>query len=185
MEQTLAQLQLKLKQAMFKDRFKKHSGFTLMDIVIGVTFLSFAFIATFRITNDLQRKLNERDLQIRATSIANSTMSVIRSVNFDENWPSGIHTPANNLGMDVSSLYDDIDDFMLNPASAMNFGTSDDGFGIAVSVYYVDPTTTPPNTTVALTGSNYSNYKRVDITVAHAELPNPVVLSAIVTPNDY
>lgn len=170
---------------MFKDRYKNQSGFTLMDIVIGVTFLSFAFLATFRVTNDFQRKLNERDLQIRATSIANSTMSVIRSVNFDENWPSMTHTAAANLGMDVSSLYDDIDDFMLNPASALNFGTSDDGFGIAVSVYYVDPTTTPPNTTTALTGSSFSNYKRIDITVAHAELLNPIVISAIVTPNDF
>lgn len=170
---------------MFKGRYKNQSGFTLMDIVIGVTFLSFAFLATFRITNDLQRKLNDRDLQIRATSIANSTMSVIRSVNFDENWPSTIHTAASNLGMDASTLYDDIDDYMLNPANALNFGSSDDGFGIAVSVYYVDPTTSPPNTTVPLTGSSYSNYKRVDITVAHAELPNPITLSAIMTPNDY
>ena len=170
---------------MSKGRNKYQSGFTLMDIVIGVTFLSFAFLATFRITNDFQRKLNERDLQIRATSIANSTMSVIRSVNFDENWPSMTHTAAINLGMDASTLYDDIDDYMLNPASALNFGSSDDGFGIAVSVYYVDPTTSPPNTTVPLTGSNYSNYKRIDITVAHAELTSPITLSAIMTPNDY
>lgn len=170
---------------MLRNKSYHQSGFTLMDIVIGVTFLSFAFLATLRITNDLQYKLDQRDLQVRAVSIANSMMSIIRSVNFDENWPSSTHTAASALGMDASLVYDDLDDFVLTPNVPANFGTTANGFGITVSVYYVDPTTTPPNLTVALTGSNFSNYKRIDITITHTELPSPVGLSAIVTPNEH
>lgn len=168
---------------MYKGNRKAQSGFTLLDIVIGIAFLSFAFLATLRITNDLQTKLNQRDLQIRATAIANSMMSIIRSVNFDENWPSSVHTAASNLGMDGSLLYDDVDDFIFNPLSAANFGATANGFSVVVSVYYIDPTTTPPNTSVPLTGTSYSNYKRIDVTVNHAELSGPIELTAIITPN--
>lgn len=170
---------------MCKGNARTQSGFTLLDIVIGIAFLSFAFLATLRITNDLQTKLNQRDLQIRATAIANSMMSIIRSVNFDENWPSGVHTAASNLGMDGSLLYDDVDDFIFNPLSAANFGASANGFSVTVSVYYIDPTTAPPNISIPLTGANYSNYKRIDVTVDHAELSSPVILSSIITPNVY
>lgn len=170
---------------MYKDNKRFQSGFTMMDIVIGITFLSFAFLATLRITNDLQVKLNQRDLQVRGTSIANSMMSIIRSVNFDENWPSSIHTAASILGMDASLLYDDVDDFMLSPLTPANFGSAANGFGVTVSVYYIDPTTTPPNILVPLTGTSYSNYKRIDVTVNHIELSSPIFLSAIITPNVY
>jgi len=168
---------------MFRDKIRSQSGFTLMDIVIGITFLSLAFLATLRITNDLQEKLAQRQLQIRATSLANSTMSIIRSVNFDENWPTSVHTPAANLGMDASLLYDDVDDFIFNPMGAANFGGVANGFAITVSIYYVDPTTTPPNTTVPLTGTNSSNFKRIIVNVGHAQLSTPTVISSIITPN--
>ena len=168
---------------MFKGNHSNQSGFTLMDIIIGIAFLSFAFLATLRITDDLQRKLNQRDLQIRATSIANSMMSIIRSVNFDENWPSSTHTVASNLGRDASLLYDDVDDFIFNPLTAANFGATANGFIVSVNAYYVDPATTPPNLTVALAGANFSNFKRIDVTVGHTELANPIEIDAIVTPN--
>lgn len=170
---------------MFSDNTNKQAGFTLMDIVIGVTFLSLVFITTMRITNDLQQKLDRRAVQIRSTAIANSMLSIIRSVNFDENWPTTTHTQANNLGMDASLLYDDVDDFMLNPVNAANFGSTANGYIISVNVYYVDPLTAPPNTTVPLTGTSYSNFKRILVSVNHPELLNPVELTAIVTPNVY
>jgi hypothetical protein len=106
-----------------------------------------------RITNDLQQKLDRRSIQVRATAIANSMLSIIRSVNFDENWPTSNHTQASNLGMDPSAIYDDVDDFMFNPTNAANFGSTDDGYLINV------------------------------ISVDHTELLYPVELSAIVTPN--
>jgi len=169
---------------MLKDR-KKQDGFTLMDIIIGVLFLSIAFLATMRITTDLQQKLDQRDLQIRGTSLANSMMSIVRSVNFDENWPTSNHTQAINLGMDGSLLYDDVDDFVSNPMNIANFGAAVNGFVVTVNVYYVDPTTTPPNLTVPLSGTSLSNFKRIDVSVLHTDLINPVQISAIVTPNDY
>ena len=167
---------------MSNDKIRSQAGFSLMDLVIGITFLSFAFLATMRITNDLQQKLDNRDLQIRATSLANSMMSIIRSVDFDEN----ATTPwiiANNLGMDASGLYDDIDDFTFNPMVPANFGLAGVGYAMTVTVIYVDPTTSPPNMTVPLTGSNSSNFKRVTVTVTHPNLSIPTEYSAIVTPN--
>ena len=167
---------------MFSAKIRSQAGFALLDLVIGITFLSFAFLATMRIMDDLQQKLDHRDLQIRATSLANSMMSIIRSVNFDEN-ATQPWIIANNLGMDGSGLYDDVDDFMLNPAGPANFGMAGTGFAITVNVFYVDPTTSPPNMTVPLTGTNSSNYKRVTVTVSHPTITNPIILSAIVTPN--
>ncbi len=167
---------------MFNGKISQQAGFALLDLVIGITLLAFAFLATMRIVDDLQQKLDHRDVQIRATSLANSMMSIIRSVDFDEN-----ATPpwiiASNLGMDGSGLYDDVDDFILNPAGVANFGAAGAGFTITVNVFYVDPTTSPPNMTVPLTGNNSSNYKRVTVTVSHPTLTNPIILSAIVTPN--
>ncbi len=169
---------------MYNGKTRFQAGFALLDLVIGITLLAFAFLATMRIVDDLQQKLNHRDVQIRATSLANSMMSIVRSVDFDEN----VTTPwiiASNLGMDGSGLYDDIDDFMLNPAGVANFGVAGVGFAITVNVFYVDPTTSPPNMTVPLTGNNSSNYKRVTVTVSHPELTNPIIFSGIVTPNVY
>ncbi len=165
-------------------KIRSQPGFALIDMVIGITLLSFAFLATMRIMDDLQLKLDHRDLQIRATSLANSMMSIIRSVDFDENST----TPwifASNLGMDGSGLYDDVDDFMLNPAGQANFGVAGVGFTIIVIVFYIDPITSPPNLTVPLMGTNSSNYKRVTVTVSHPSLTNPIIFSAIVTPNDF
>jgi Tfp pilus assembly protein PilV len=170
---------------MLRDNIKRQDGFTLMDIIIGVLFLSVAFLATMKITTDLQRKLDQRDLQIRATSLANSMMSIVRSVNFDENFPTSNHTQAVNLGIDGSLLHDDIDDFISSPMTIANFGAAATGFVVTVNVYYVDPTTTPPNLTIPLSGTSFSNFKRIDVSVLHSELNNPVSISAIVTPNDY
>jgi len=169
---------------MSNDKIRTQTGFALIDLVIGITLLSFAFLATMRIMDDLQQKLDQRDLQIRATSLANSMMSIVRSVNFDENSISP-WIIANNLGMDGSGLYDDIDDFIFNPAGQANFGVAGTGFATAVNVFYIDPTTSPPNLTVPLTGAISSNYKRVTVTVSHPLLTNPLVLSSIVSPNDY
>ena len=164
---------------MFSAKIRSQAGFALLDLVIGITFLSFAFLATMRIMDDLQQKLDHRDLQIRATSLANSMMSIIRSVNFDEN-ATQPWIIANNLGMDGSGLYDDVDDFMLNPAGPANFGVAGVGFAITVIVFYVDPMT---SLVIPLTGTNSSNFKRVTVTVSHPSLTNPIIFSAIVTPN--
>ncbi len=169
---------------MSNDKIRSQQGFALMDLVIGITFLSFTFLATMRIIDDLQQKLDQRDLQIRATSLANSMMSIIRSVNFDENAASP-WIIASNLGMDGSGLYDDVDDFMLNPAGAANFGAAGVGFTITVIVFYVDPTTAPPNMTIPLIGNISSNYKRVTVNIGHPNINNQIQLSAIVTPNDF
>lgn len=164
---------------MFNAKLRSQAGFALMDLVIGITFLSFAFLATIRIMDDLQLKLDQRDLQIRATSLANSMMSIIRSVDFDENAaPPWII--ASNLGLDGSGLYDDVDDFMLNPAGIANFGVAGAGFAIAVNVFYVNPFNPPE---IPLTGTSSSNFKRATVTVSHQMLANPIILSAIVTPN--
>ncbi len=167
---------------MSNDKIRSQSGFALMDLVIGITLLSFAFLATMRITDDLQQKLDRRDLQIRATSLANSMMSIIRSVDFDENAASP-WIIANNLGMDGSGLYDDVDDFMLNPAGVANFGAAGVGFTTTVNVFYIDPTTSPPNMTIPLIGNISSNFKRVTVNIGHPNFNNPIQLSAIVTPN--
>lgn len=166
---------------MSNGKIRAQSGFALMDLVIGITFLSFAFLATMRIMDDLQQKLDHRDLQIRATSLANSMMSIIRSVDFDENalppWIIG-----SNLGMDASGLYDDVDDFMFNPATPANFGLAGVGFTAVVNVIYVDPFVSPPFS-VAVPGASSSNFKRVTVTIGHIHLNNPIILSAIITPN--
>ena len=168
---------------MYNGKIRSQSGFALMDLLIGITFLSFAFLATMRIMDDLQQKLDHRDLQIRATSLANSMMSIIRSVDFDEN----AATPwiiASNLGMDASGLYDDVDDFMFNPMTPANFGLAGVGYTIVVNVIYVDPFLTPPFS-AAVPGASFSNFKRVTVTVGNPLMNNPIILSAIVTPNDF
>ena len=78
-----------------------------------------------------------------------------------------------------------IDDFISSPMTIANFGAAATGFVVTVNVYYVDPTTTPPNLTIPLSGTSFSNFKRIDVSVLHSELNNPVSISAIVTPNDY
>lgn len=181
MEQIRTQLLLMQKLVMSSAKNRSQSGFVLMDLVIGITFLSFAFLATMRIMDDLQQKLDHRDLQIRATSLANSMMSIIRSVDFDENALSP-WTIGNNLGMDGSGLYDDVDDFMSNPAVPANFGLAGVGFAVVVNVIYVDPFLTPPFSAV-VPGASFSNFKRVTVTVGNPLMNNPIILSAIVTPN--
>ena len=152
-----------------------------MDLIIGISLLSFVLLATMRVSDDLQIKLDRRDVQVRALALANSSMSLIRAVDFDNN-SAPPWTLANNLGTEAAHVVDDIDDYIgsVEVPSFGNFGATDDGFSYNVQVFYIDPTITPPNMTVPLTGNVYTNYKRVIVNISHPLLNNPVTLSSII-----
>lgn len=165
---------------MFITKLKSQNGFTLLDIAVGSFFLSFVFVGTLIAINNIQINLNQRDVRIRATSLANSMMAIIRSTDFDQNLPGGSGLPTGGLGQESIGDFNDVDDFIGNSSTFADFGIADNGFTTDVDVYYVDP----PDLITQVTGTGiWTKYKRLSISVGHSEMASPVTLISIIIPN--
>ena len=82
------------------------------------------------------------------------------------------------LGQDLGD-YDDIDDFIGADWSVIP-GYIDVGYQATSNVFYVD------HLVNLLDGCIYTtDYKRIIVSVNHADLPNPIVLTSIMTPHGY
>jgi len=148
------------------------SGFSLLDLIIGIIFLSIAFVGSMVTIRNLQSQQNEMEAMVRGSSMASNIIEVMRSYDFDENAVSPWSSP---LGPEEGQIedYDDVDDYM--GASWSYNGYT--GFSGNSRVFYVDPTINLMDSTGTVT-----DYKRLIVTVTHAEMSTPVILSSIKTP---
>ena len=112
-------------------------------------------------------------LLARGTTFSNSVMQQIRSARFDEL----DNPPWSALGSD-SGDRDDIDDYIGSVDWSAITGFSD--FNVAVSVYYIDPSS---SWTAPVGG--WTNYKIIVVTVSHQNLNTYLTLSSIMTPFGY
>jgi MSHA pilin protein MshD len=117
-------------------RIKNHSGFTIIELIIGVMIIGIAFVAVMFAHTQIQTNSTRVEFTLRSTVLANSIMKVVRSHNFDENesppWSS-------MLGPDEpsSSEFDDVDDYIGYVWPSQSAGYT--GYIVTTRVFYVNP----------------------------------------------
>lgn len=152
----------------------QNSGFSLVDTIIGMTIIAVAIVGIQIAQTNYVRASDRTEFGVRAVTLANSVMNIIRMHNFDENANSPWST---SLGEDTgeSSLadYDDIDDYA---DGSWDFsGDGFDGFSVQSRIFYV----AVPTNWLDSTGTA-TNFKRIIVSVNHSVLEAPVIVSSIV-----
>ncbi len=154
---------------------KNKSGFTLIDTIIGIVIIGFALTSIITVISNLYVKSIRIETLAKGTTYANSVMNYIRVHRFDENYNTSGSPWTYPLGQDGGD-YDDIDDFIGADWSIP--GYSDIGYQATSNVFYVD------HLINLIDACGYiTDYKRIVVTVSHEELPNPIVLTSIMTPH--
>jgi type II secretory pathway pseudopilin PulG len=150
------------------------SGFALTELIVGILVMGIAF-ATFLTIHAQQRaRIISVEAMLRGTEIANSLMGIIRAHNFDENT---VPPWSGTLGPEESSagFYDDVDDYQAHDWSTELAGMP--GYTATSRVFYVNPN----NNWLDSVGTA-TDFKRLIISVNHAALKSPIVLSSLITP---
>ena len=161
---------------MFMNYKKNQSGFTLIDTIIGIVIISFVLTGILFVIMDLNVKSVRNETLAKGTAYANSVMQYIRAHRFDENYNTTGRPWTYPLGSN-SGDSDDIDDFIGADWSIIP-GYADVGYQATSNVFYVDHLVNLLNPCLYAT-----DYKRIIVTVNHADLPNQIVLTSIMTPH--
>jgi len=153
---------------------KNNHGFAYIDLIIGMAIIAIAVLPILLMITNMTNQHTQTLLLARGTTFSNSVMQHIRSARFDEL----DNPPWSALGSD-SGDRDDIDDYIGSVDWSAITGFSD--FNVAVSVYYIDPSTgdwiTP--------AGGLTDYKIIIVTVSHQNLNTSLTLSSIMTPFGY
>jgi MSHA pilin protein MshD len=122
----------------------KHTGFTLVELIVGIVVLSISFSILTTLLYPLANKSAEQVHQIRAAELGQSMINEIIGRAFDENSDmSGGFIRCGESGVSCSAIgadsgetragYDDVDDY-----DAINFGdTLENSLGEDISTLYV------------------------------------------------
>ena len=157
---------------------KKQDGFSNVDIILGIMIIVFVFPLLMNVVQDFNSKSISSELADKGTIFANTIMHYISGYRFDERYGTTGHPWTYPLGQD-SGDYDDIDDF-INMDWSIIPGFANSGFTATSNIYYIDPAI---SLTTAL--GYQTNFKRIVVTVNHAQLDNSITLSTIMTAHEF
>ena len=143
----------------------------MLDIVLGTVFMGIAFSSSLFVIRNLLDTTYHMEALLRADSMANCIMEVIRAHRFDENtaepWGS-------TVGPEEGSYdnFDDVDDFIGYSWSLPGYA----GFSASSRIYYINPDVSLDDSTDTPT-----SYKKIIIQVKNAVLTNGVEHSSLIT----
>jgi MSHA pilin protein MshD len=132
--------------------FKNNSGFTLIELIIGIVVLSISLSIVSTLIAPAEQKSADQILQVKAAELGQSLLNDISSRAFDQNSdmaggrircgePAGSNgcTADIDLGSDPGeiqrSLFNDVDDFH---GYKINENTLDDSLGESYSNFIID-----------------------------------------------
>ncbi|NQV14452.1 hypothetical protein HQ531_03255 [bacterium] len=151
----------------------RQTGFSLIDMIIGLSILAVAIVGIQIAQSNYIQMSSRVETGLRALSLGNSVMNIIRMHAYDESSSSPWSSTLGPDGGETSSAdYNDIDDY-----AATSWDFSSDGYaGFTVNsrVFYVD---LPSNWLDSL--ATRTNYKRIVVTVNHSILNTPVIFTSI------
>ncbi|MFQ6677178.1 MAG: prepilin-type N-terminal cleavage/methylation domain-containing protein [Fidelibacterota bacterium] len=153
---------------------KNDSGFSLVEIIIGVVIVGIGFVGAMNAFTFIRSKSFQIEATFRAVSVANSVMHTVRAENFDE---SSAEPWTLNLGPEESfvSDFDDADDYA---GYAWDFQPKGfPGYDVTTRIYYVNPAVSWVDSV-----GTQTNYKHIIVQVSHQGLPVPVTLTSLITP---
>jgi len=154
------------------------SGFSNIDIILGILIIIFVFPVLMNVVQDFNVRSLSTELNDKGTIFGNTIMHYVSGFRFDENYGTTGHPWTYPLGQDYGD-YDDIDDF-INMDWSIIPGLASSGYTASSNIYYVDPSI---STTAAQ--AYQTNFKRIVVSVDHAELNNTIVLSTIMTAHEF
>ncbi|GEM_PF-649464 len=151
---------------------KSQSGFSLLEIIVGIVIIGIAFVGAMYALTEIQNRSSRIEIMLKATTMANDIMEIVRSNNFDEYNSSPWSNP---LGPEENSpsQYDDVDDYIGYLWSFPGFT----GYQGSTRVYYVNP-----NVSWIDSANSVTNYKYIRVQVTHDGLDVPIVLTSLITP---
>ncbi|MCF7827288.1 MAG: hypothetical protein K9N29_11640 [Candidatus Marinimicrobia bacterium] len=149
------------------------SGFSLIDVIMGMSILAIAIIGIQVAQNNYMRMSSQVEANLRAISLGNSVMNLIRMHRFDENitapWDS---TLGINAGETSAAYYDDIDDY---DGTSWDFsGDGYAGYEVQTQVFCVNMASSWVNEV-----GGFTSFKRIIVSVNHAVLDDPVVFTSL------
>jgi len=146
---------------------------SLIEIIIGIIFLSVAFVGTLYAIRAIQSEAFLMEALIRGTSFGNSIMEVVRSHRFDENL---VAPWSNPIGPEEASSvdYDDVDDYYAGYEWSY---PEYDGFTAKTRVFYIDPE-------VSLDDSigTIMSYKKILVHIYHSSYNQKLTIESQITP---
>ncbi len=149
------------------------SGFSIMDMIMGLSILAIAIVGIQIAQNNYINMSNQVEISLRGTSLGNSVMNIIRMHPYDENTlPPWSTTLGQDSGESTLVDNDDIDDY-----AGASWDFSADGFpGYTVSsrVFYINHY----SSWLDSVGTGTS-FKRIIVSVDHPQLESPLVFSSL------
>ena len=167
-----------MKQGMFTKIRTDQSGFSNIDLAIGLMISIFTIPLLINVFNNLNIKSLEYEVEDRGTIFANTIMHYITGFRFDENYGTTGTPWTYPLGQDGGD-YDDIDDFINMDWSIIpEFANS--GFTATTNVYYVDPYID------LMSAQTYqTHFKRITVSVNHNMQNINITLTTIVCAHEF
>lgn len=155
---------------MHTDLIRSENGFSLMDLIVGLSIITIAFTVFFVSSTNISSAESRGEVIIEATNIANNVMETIRGKRFDENQAPPYSTA---LGKEESgSIFDDIDDYANHvwQGTGYNYGN----YFIRSRVFYVNSEASWDDSVGTPT-----TLKRIIVEVNHSSLSSPIILNSL------
>lgn len=162
----------------FKQLNKGRAGFTLVELIIAITILSFVLLSLLKAYADVSVNSVTPEYRNTQAMLATELMEEIRSRRFDEtairdangNWSTALGIEAGEAAGN-SATFDDVDDFhgftetLLSPFA---------GFSRAVTITYVDSADLNTATAIPDPVPNdwTPDFKHVTVTISHSAVAN-------------
>lgn len=151
------------------------SGFSIIDMIMGLSIIAVAIVGIQLAQRNYVRMSSQVEVNLRAISLGNSVMNIIRMHRFDENdtapWDSTLGTDTGETSL---ILYDDIDDY--NGATWDFSADGYDGYSVTSSVFSVNL----PDNWLNNAGA-FTSFKRIIVSIDHSAMDSPVVFTSIVS----
>ncbi len=148
-------------------------GFSIIDMIMGLGILAVAIVGIMTAQRAYVSMSSEVEVKLRAISLGNSVMNVIRMHRFDENvsdpWGASLGT---DTGETTSADYDDIDDYA---GATWDFSSDGfEGYSVLTRVFNVNLTSSWLDSVNVRT-----NYKRILVHVYNTSMDSSMVFSSI------
>ncbi len=152
---------------------KPQAGFSLVDMIMGLSIIAVAIVGIQIAQNNYVNMSSRTEVRLRAISVGNSVMNVIRMHRFDENsnapWDS---TWGTNTGETSMALYDDIDDYA---GAVWDFSADGiNGYSITSRVFSVNIASSWLDSV-----AYFTSFKRIIVQVSHPILDSPVIFTSL------
>ena len=149
------------------------SGFSIIDMIMGLSIIAVAIMAIQVAQNNYVNMSTRVEVGLRAVSLGNSVMNIVRMHRYDENsispWSTAYGT---DTGESTSADYDDIDDYA---GTSWDFsGDGFTGYTVTTRVHCVDLTTSWTDSV-----GPGSTFKRIIVSIDHDAMDSPMIFSSL------